>query len=102
MTTYTVTSKAKEFTLVARFASKAAKIEYLKNAQKELRDTVEKFAAQHSGQVIVGKEDLWLNSSLQIQTTPALAEQLRKVKGISDVSEPRKLTPDSKPRPPSL
>ena len=71
-------------------------------AQKDLRRLVENFAAEHPGQIIVEKEDAPLMLSLKIQAEPAIAEKLSKIKGIGEVSEPRKLTPDSKPRRPSL
>jgi hypothetical protein len=103
MKTYTVRSSAKISQLNSSWskASRPAKIEIYKAAQKALRGIVEKFAFEHLGEVILSKQDFWMGVSLDIQTTPELAEQLGKVKGISSVLElvPSKVTPEKKTGP---
>lgn len=96
MKTYIVTSatqpkKPDGFCGTAYFMALAA-------AQKDLRRIVEIFAAEHPGQIIVEKEDATLMLSLKIQAEPAIAAKLSKVAGIGEVSEPRKLIPDNRPR----
>ena len=68
----------------------------IKQLKKDLAafvDVIEKFAAQYPGQITVG-ESLWLNGTVKIEAEPAIAEKLKKVKGVGDVSEPRKITFD--------
>lgn len=91
MAIYIVTSDFEKQSLT-KFFTKAGFIQAKKEAQKELRSIVEAFAAAHTGQVTVGKEDAWINNTLKIETTAALAAELRKVKGISDVSAPRQIS----------
>ncbi len=67
----------------------------LKDALQELRTAVEIFAAQcDPGDVTIG-EGNWLNTTLPVLTTPALAEALSKLPGIAKVEAPRTLTPDT-------
>jgi len=102
MTTYIVSSESSLSPLNVKFNNhtRETAIKMLKEAQKAFRAIVEGFAAKHPGQVTVGDEDAWINGTLKVETTPALAEKLRKVKGIGDVSEPMRIVCESKPHQP--
>jgi hypothetical protein len=84
MQTYIVSAERSLSPLNLKFNqhTRATAIKLLKEAQQEFRKTVEDFAAKHPDQVIVG-ESAWI-----------------KVPGIGDVSEPRPIICESRPRPP--
>ena len=92
MKTYIVQSSKSILKSAFNGKSKAERIQMMKDAHKEFRGIVEKFAAQHPGQITVGTEDAWINQTLKIEAEPAIAEKLSKVPGIGDVSAPRPIT----------